>query len=178
MVIALSRGSPALQQSVQEMKAYTDAKLKEALTLQVNRKRDFLDELARFIDTLEETTADSEDDEDDEPDEEEDTVEARTGRAAAMIAYQRSLRVFARARAKGNSLKRGRRSSRIVEWLGDRGLTTADLAAVGRSLVQQSRVRKLLIPARSFIGGVPRRYRSFRRQRQVTPVGIGRSAGT
>ena len=165
-VVELSRSTHGLQQSLQEMRAYTDGKVKEALTLQVNRNRSFLDELARFIDTLQDTSTDTDEDDEDETDDEEETVEQKTGRAAAMQAYQRSLRALARSRATGNSLKKGRRSSRIVEWLGDRGMATAELAAVGRSLVQQSRVRKLLNPARSFITEVPRRYRSFRRQRQ------------
>lgn len=165
VVIALSRRTRALQERVAEMKAHTDGKLKEALTQQVNRNRAFLDELARFIDTLQDTSADIEEEEE-ETEDEEDTVEVKTGRAAAAQAYQRSLRALARARAMGKSLKKGRRSSNIVEWLGDRGLTAQNLAAVGRSLVQQSRVRRLLNPVRSFISDVPRRYRSFRRQRQ------------
>ena len=165
-VVELSRSTRGLHQSLQEMRAYTDGKVKEALTLQVNRNRSFLDELAHFIDTLQDASTDTDEDDEDEPDDEEEAVEQKTGRAAAMQAYQRSLRALARSRATGNSLKKGRRSSRIVEWLGDRGMATAELTAVGRSLVQQSRVRKLLTPARSFITEVPRRYRSFRRQRQ------------
>lgn len=167
VVVALSRGTRTLQDRIAEMRVYTDKRLKEALTLQVNRNRAFLDELARFIDTLQDTSVDTDEEDEDETEDEEDAVEQKTGRAAAMQAYQRSLRSLARARATGNSLKKGRRSSRIVEWLGDRGLAQQDLAAVGRSLVQQSRLRKLLTPARSFINDIPRRYRSFRRQRQA-----------
>ena len=167
VVVALSRSTRALQERITEMKAVTDAKIRGALTLQVNRNRAFLDELARFIDTLLDTSTDADEDDEDDGEEQEEAVEHKTGRASAVQAYQRSLRALARARAMGRSLQKGRRSSQIVEWLGERGLAAPDLAAVGRSLVQQSRLRKLLNPARSFINDVPRRYRTFRRQRQA-----------
>jgi hypothetical protein len=167
VVVELSRGSRVLQERIAEMKAVTDRKVKDALTLQVNRNRAFLDELARFIDTLQDAAADADEDDDDESDDDEDAVEVKTARAVAMQAYQNSLRALARSRATGNSLKKGRRSSRIVEWLGERGLPASDLAAVGRSLVQQSLIRRLTNPARSFINDIPRRYRSFRRLRQA-----------
>lgn len=167
VVVELSRGSKLLQQRIAEMKAITDRRVRDALTMQVNRNREFLDELARFIDTLHDAVSDAEEDDEDESDEDEAPLEVKTGRAAAMQAYQSSLRALARARATGSSLKRGRRSSQIVEWLGDRGLSASDLAAVGRSLVQQSLIRRLTNPARSFINDIPRRYRSFRRQAQA-----------
>ena len=168
VVVALSRESRAIQARIAEMKAYTDGKVKDALTLQVNRNRAFLDELARFMDTLQDATdGDEEDGDDPESEDDEDVVELKTGRAAAMQAYQRCVRAVARAQARKRSLKKTGRNSRIAEWLGDRGLPAKDLAEVGRSLVQQSRARRLVNPATSFIQGVPRRYRSFRRTRQA-----------
>jgi DNA polymerase III delta prime subunit len=168
VVVALSRESRSIQAQVAERKAYTDAKVKDALTLQVNRNRSFLDELANFMDTLQ-TAADADDEDGDDPEaeDEDETVELKTGRAAAMQAYQRCVRAVARAQARKRSLKKAGRNSRIAEWLGDRGLPAKDLADVGRSLLQQSRARRLVNPATSFIQGVPRRYRSFRRVRQA-----------
>jgi DNA polymerase III delta prime subunit len=168
VVVALSRESRALLSSIAEMREFTDGKLKEALNLQVRRNKAFLVDLARFIDTLQDP-ADIEEDEDEDDAEAEDDDEGigtKTGLAAAVLVYQRVLRSFARARAIGKSLSKSRRTSRIVEWLGDRGLPTQDLAAVGRSLVQQSRARRLVYPARSFINQTPQRYRTFRRMRQ------------
>ena len=168
VVVALSRESRTIQARIAEMKAYTDGKVKDALTLQVNRNRAFLDELARFMDTLQDATeADDEEGDDPESEDDEDIVELKTGRAAAMQAYQRCVRAVARAQARKRSLKKTGRNSRIAEWLGDRGLAAKDLAEVGRSLLQQSRARRLVNPATSFIQGVPRRYRSFRRTRQA-----------
>lgn len=170
VVVTLSAASRALLDRIAEMRAFTDGKLKEALTFQLRRNRSFIEELARFIDTLADTAAEADDEDEDEveEDEEDEAVELDAGRIKATVqAYERSLRSYARTRAKGNSLKKGRRASRIVEWLGERGLAPADLAAVGRSLVQQSLARKLVNPARSFVNQVPHRYRSFRRLRQA-----------
>lgn len=179
VVVTLSAASRALLDRIAEMRAFTDGKLKEALTLQLRRSRAFIEELARFVDTLADaaTDTDDEDDEDADEEEEDDVVELDAGRIKATVqAYERSLRSYARTRAKGKSLKKGRRASRIVEWLGERGLAPAELAAVGRSLVQQSLARKLVNPARSFVNQMPHRYRSFRRVRQAeaswyTPAG-------
>jgi DNA polymerase III delta prime subunit len=168
VVVVLSRESRKIQARIAEMKAYTDSKVKDALTLQVNRNRAFLDELAGFMDTVQDATdTDDEDGDDSEGDEEEEVVDLKTGRAAAMQAYQRCVRAVARAQARKRSLRKSARNGRIAEWLGDRGLPPKDLAAVGRSLVQQSRARRLVNPATSFIQGIPRRYRSFRRMRQA-----------
>jgi hypothetical protein len=165
-VVALTQAGRALPARITEMRALTDDILKKALTLQANRNRNFLDELAQFIDSLQDRSGDIEEDEDDTDDEDSVPELKTTPRGVAMQAYLRSLRSLARARANGNSLKKGSRGSRIVDWLGDRGLSSSDLATVGRSLVQQARVRKLLNPARSFINNIPKRYRSFRRERQ------------
>ncbi|MEP6482769.1 MAG: ATP-binding domain-containing protein, partial [Rhodoglobus sp.] len=168
IVIALSRQSRKIQVRISEMKAYTDSKVKDALTLQVNRNRSFLDELARFMDTLQDAAdADDEDSDDSDGEDDEDLVELKTGRGAAMQGYQRCVRAKARAAARKRALKKGSRNSRIADWLDDRGLPPKDLAGVGRSLVQQSRARRLVNPATSYIQGVPRRYRSFRRSRHA-----------
>lgn len=167
-VVELTRQSGAIQARIADMKAFTDGKVRDALTLQVNRSRAFLDELARFMDTLKDTTdADDEDADDPDGDDEEDPVEVKIDRAAAMRAYQRCVRTLARAHARKRSVRKTSRSGRIAEWLGDRGLQAKDLADVGRSLVLQARARRLVNPANSFIQGVARRYRSFRRARQA-----------
>jgi DNA polymerase III delta prime subunit len=167
-VVTLSRESRVIQARISDMKAFTDRKVKEALTLQANRNRSFLDELAQFIDTLQDATdSDIDDGEDQDAEEDEDAVEAKTGRAAAMAAYLRCARTQARAQARKRAIKKTSRSGRIAEWLGDRGLPSEDLADVGASLVLQSRARRLVNPATSFIQGIPRRYRGFRRVRQA-----------
>lgn len=170
VVVTLSAASRALLDRIAEMRAFTDGKLKEALTLQLRRNRAFVEELARFIDTLADAAGDTDDEDDDDAEEDDydDVVELDAGRVKATVqAYERSLRSYARTRAKSKSLKKGRRASRIVDWLGERGLAPAELAAVGRSLVQQSLARKLVNPARSFVNQLPHRYRSFRRARQA-----------
>lgn len=165
-LVELTRQSETIQVRIAEMKVFTDGKVRDALSLQVNRNRAFLDELARFMDALQDATDPDDDSDDPDGEDEDDAVEVKIDRAAAMRAYQRCVRTLARAQARKRSVRKTSRSGRIAEWLGDRGLPTKDLADVGRSLVLQARARRLVNPANSFIQGVPRRYRSFRRERQ------------
>lgn len=167
VIVGLSRESRSIQARITEMKVFTDRKVREALTLQVNKNKAFLDELATFIDTFRDS-GDSEDDEDDDIEiDEGEVVTPKTGRALAMQAYERCVRAQARANARKRTLRRGSRNFRISDWVGDRGLPVGDLAEVGSSLVRQSRARRLTNPATSFINGVARRYRTFRRTRQT-----------
>ncbi|ADU38098.1 ATP-binding domain-containing protein [Variovorax paradoxus] len=167
VIDGLSRESRLIQARISEMKLFTDRKVKEALTLQVNINREFLDELAKFIDTLRDTSDGDEDEDDDSESDDEEVAGGRAGRAMAMQAYQRCVRAQARAHARKRSMGKNSRNARIAEWLGDRGLLVRDLAEVGSSLVRQSQARRLTNPAASFINGIARRYRLFRRTRQT-----------
>ena len=168
IVVALSRESRAIQARISDMKAFTDRKVKEALTLQANRNRSFLDELARFMDTLQDPTdSDAEAGEDPDAEDDDDAGEVKTGRSAAMAAYLSCARAQARAHIRKRPVSKASRNGKIAEWLGDRSLPVKDLAGVGTSLVQQSRARRLVNPATSFIQGAARRYRDFRRMRQA-----------
>lgn len=167
VLVELTRQSGSVQARISDMKSFTDRKVIDALTLQVNRNRAFLDELARFIDTLKDATDADEDDVDDpDADDEEEVVDLKIDRAAAVRAYQRCVRTIARAQARKRTVRKSSRSGRIAEWLGERGLSAKDSTEVGRSLVLQSKARRLVNPANSFILGIPKRYRSFRRVRQ------------
>lgn len=167
VVVTLTRASVDLTARIADMKKFTDSKVRDALTLQVNKRNTFLDEFAKFLDTLQEAaTVDIEEPDDQDGDEDEEPSEVTTGLAAAMATYQRHVRAQARAHAKKRSQSKGSRNAKIAEWLGDRGLPTKDMIAVGQSLVVQGDIRKLINPAKRYVQGIPRRYRSFRRVRQ------------
>lgn len=164
---ALAAELPKVQALVSKLKEASDAKIKGALNLQLNRNRGFLDELARFLDGLQQTQVTDTDEADDlDTDEEEETATPRTGRAAALNAYMQAVRVQARSVAAKRSLSKTSRTGKIVEWLGDRTLTEADRAEVGASLLVQTSARRFTNPVKRYVDGIPKRYRAFRRQRQ------------
>lgn len=156
-----------VQALVSGLKEDSDAKIKAALNLQLNRNRVFLDELARVIDSLQQAQAnDAEDQDDPDADEEEDATAPRIGRAAALNAYMQAVRAQARAAASKRTVSKASRNGKIIEWLGDRGLTEADRAEVGASLLVQASARRFVNPVKRYLDSVPKRYRAFRRDRQ------------
>jgi len=155
-----------VQALVSSMKEGSDAKIKAALNLQLNRNRAFLDELAHVIDSLQQAPNDADDQDDPDADEEEDATGPRTGRAAALNAYMQAVRAQARAAASKRTVSKASRNGKIIEWLGDRGLTEADRAEVGASLLVQASARRFVNPVKRYLDGIPKRYRAFRRERQ------------
>ncbi len=171
-VLAFTFGSlaaelPKVQALVTSLKEASDNKIRAALNLQLNRNRAFLDELARFIDGLQQAQTPDTDEQDDlDADEEEDATALRTGRAAAVNAYMRAMRAEARAAASKRTVSKPSRNGKIIEWLADRGLTEADRAEVGASLLVQTNARRFVNPVKRYLDGIPKRYRAFRRERQ------------
>ena len=162
--IAFGAVAEQVEALASDRKAGTDVQIRKALNLQVNRNRNFLDELARFVAGLSSSDHDLDDQEEEE--DEEDPRPPAAGRQAAEAAYTRAARAHSRAEATRRSLGRNSRSARIVEWLGDRSLTKEERQAVGESLLIQTNVRRFLNPLRHYIDDIPARYRRFRRLRQ------------
>jgi hypothetical protein len=170
-LIGLTREAQAIRERVAELKQGTDGRIKETLIGQLNRDRSFLAELAAFMDSLQEPTESDTDDLDDgeevddaEADEDSARPEQQTAQAAAAQAYMRALRAQARAQVRHRSMRRGSRIARILEWIGDRGLTGAASLQIGASLVMQSNARRLAQPVVRYLFGMPLRYREYRRQ--------------
>lgn len=164
---SLAAELPKVQALVASLKETSDGKIKAALNLQLNRNRAFLDELARFIDGLQQAqTTDADEQDDLDADEEEDSTAPRTGRAAALNAYMQAVRAQARAAASKRAVSKSSRNGKIIEWLAERGLTEADRAEVGASLLVQTNARRFVNPVKRYLDGIPKRYRAFRRERQ------------
>lgn len=158
---------PKVQALVASLKEASDGKIKAALNLQLNRNRAFLDELAHFIDGLQQAQATEVDEQDDlDADDEEDGTAQRTGRAAALNTYMQAVRAQARAAASKRAVSKSSRNGRIIEWLADRGLTEADRTEVGASLLVQTNARRFVNPVKRYLDSMPKRYRAFRRERQ------------
>lgn len=158
---------PKVQALVTSLKESSDNKIKAALNLQLNRNRAFLDELARFIDGLQQAQTPDTDEQDDlDADDDEDATAPRTGRAAALNAYMQAVRAQARAAASKRAVSKSSRNGKIIEWLADCGLAEADRAEVGASLLVQTNARRFVNPVKRYLDGIPKRYRAFRRECQ------------
>lgn len=148
---------------VEKMEKATDGKIRGGLNLQVNRNRQFLDDMATFIESLVEL-GDDPDDQDTE--DEEEINQPRVGRAGAVTRYMRTVRAQARARARKRRIPKSSPTGRMIEWLNDRSLAEQDLQDVGESLVIQSALRVFVNPGKRYVDRIPARYRRFRRVRQ------------
>lgn len=161
---ALAALTATIKEIADARKKDTDKKFQEALNIQVNKNRAFLDELATFMEGL--SDADDEADDQDADDEEEiDTP--RVGRRAAMARYMGVSRSYARARAQGKQVSKTSSTGRIVEWLGDRIIAEDVAKEIGKSLIIQSALRRFVNPVRGYIDKIPARYRRFRRTKQA-----------
>ncbi|HGS4547271.1 TPA: ATP-binding domain-containing protein [Vibrio cholerae] len=163
LVSAIAGELNELQQLIANSKEETDKRIKAALNRQLNSDRRFLDELANYLDTLQVVTSDEAeelDEDDDEPD------APKIGRAAALSAYMQAARAQARSVANKRSISKTSRTGKIIEWLGERGLPEAERFGVGVSLLMQTQARRFANPVKRFLDGIPKRYRSFRREHQ------------
>ena len=145
------------------MKKDTDDKIRRALNIQVNKDKQFLDDMATFIEGLSELNDESDDQ---DADDEEDANQPRTRRTAAVACYMRAVRAHAIARARKRSVTKKSRNGRLIEWLGERSLSERHLRDIGENLVVQSALRSFTNPVRRYIDRIPGRYRRFRRIRQ------------
>ncbi len=155
-----------IQTLVVDLKEVTDKKIHGALNLQLNRNKAFIDELAKFIDGLQQAPESETDDLDDPDGDEEEANIPRTGRGAAASAYMRAVRAQARAHASKRSIGKNTRNGKVIEWLGERSSSEADRAEIGASLLIQASARRFVNPVKRYFNGIPRRYRAFRRLRQ------------
>jgi hypothetical protein len=77
-----------------------------------------------------------------------------------------AVRAQARSAASKRSISKTSRNGKIIEWLGERGLTESDRAEVGASLLVQASARRFVNPVKRYLDALPKRYRAFRRERQ------------
>ncbi len=166
---SINAESIRIQDVIAELKSATDKKVRESITLQLNRNKLFLNELGVFIDGLQDASnadTDIEDADDLDNDEDEELNQSKTPMAKALATYNQVVRSQARSVAKKRSIGKNTRTGRIIEWIGERTLSETDRSFVGASLLIQARARRFINPVKKYIGGLPKRYRAFRRARQ------------
>lgn len=167
MFISLIKEVTEIQRLIASLKEITEKKVREALNLQLNRNKSFIDELVTFIDSLE-LVPEVETEELDDPDgDEEDVVPQKTPKVIAVNAYIKAVKANARATASKKSLGKYSRNGKIIEWLDGRGLKESDRLDVGVSLLLQAKANRFTNPVKRYMDGIPKRYRAFRRIRHT-----------
>lgn len=168
LFVSLQPQSGAIQALATDLKALVDKAIDAALNLALNCNPYFIEELGKFIDQLQVSMdVDSESDDDADSDaEDEDAALPKTGRGPAIKAFRLALKAQARADAAKRTLSKASRNAKVIDWLGDRTLSTADRAIVGPRLLLLAAARRFVNPVKRYQDGIAKRYRSFRREKQ------------
>lgn len=162
-LVALHDIRKEIQAQRSKMKEATDEHIKRSLVPRVNDDQQFLDNLATFLDSLEEVN--NEDSEDSEQEEDDESPQS-TRLADARTAYFRAARSQARSATTKRRIGKATRMGRLIEWLNGQLLAEDSLIEIGQSLVVQSYLQRFTNPVQRFVNGIPSRYRRFRRVRQ------------
>ena len=166
---ALATESASASKLLSDAKEQSDGRINRLLNAQLNNNAAFLDDLAGQLDLAEQHSAGDETDDEDEEDEDnvpgadDGSAPPPTSRETSINAYRRVVRAQARATASARPLRAESKSARLANWLGQRTLPESERIDVGRNLLAQRYARRFANPVRSYITGVPRRYRAFRR---------------
>ncbi|MBW0281489.1 ATP-binding domain-containing protein [Shewanella xiamenensis] len=165
MLSMLVQEIPKIQNIVSQLKEVSDKKIKGSLNRQLNSDKSFITNLGVLVDSLQQQANAGEFDED--PDEEEEEVlTQKTPIEKIVAAYNAAVSAHAKATASKRALSKNSRNGKIIEWLGERGLMQAESVEVGASLLIQTSARRFVNPVKRYLDGIPKRYRSFRRESQ------------
>lgn len=161
-----------VQALVKQLTKEIDMVVRGALTRQVNLNYGFLDEMvdvvAKIANSIETSGDDwtKQDEEDEEDEQQEGEVISKIGRREALEAFNRASLAQARARVSRRAMRKGSADERLLEWIGNRGLSMEEQTQVGQSALLRTSLRQFLNPVRSYINGLSARYRRYRRERQ------------
>ncbi len=166
---SLAAELPTVQSFVAKIKEETDQKLKASLLLQIQNNRNFITDFATFLDSLQLSEIE-EADEADLEDEDEVSQPAKIGPQVAANMYLDALRKLSRSIATKRPINKNGRMGKILEWLNERVPASNELKEIGSKLVLQTEARRFVSPVKRYIDSMPKRYRSFRRERQTEGV--------
>ncbi|MBK1641439.1 hypothetical protein CKO12_06035 [Chromatium okenii] len=149
-----------VQKHLEQIKGNIEKRIEDAVKHQRSKNRNFLEELAEFISHLSQNEIEDQDDFEDQDDEAQQPL---TTRKQALDVYKSAVKAQARAVVNESSLRKDTRNAKVIQWLGNRGLSKEDYKVIGNSLVMQSSARRFVKP---ILADIPKKYRVFRRQRQ------------
>lgn len=154
-----------ITQAIEEIKVGTDKELRGYLALQVNKNKQFIEELKGVINDWKSAKLhDSENEEFDEDDEDEVIT---TANQQAFSDYKKAIRALGKAKFSKRSLPKGSLSTAIIDWLGERLPNQGDLIELGSSTVIMTELRKFKNAEVRYLKGISRSYRLFRKSEEV-----------
>lgn len=148
-----------------QLRQKSDETLRAELNRQLNKNREFLNELFEIVNDQRGSETEEEQDELEAADEDE-SPRSKTDVAVAMNAYMASVRALARSLISQNRPRKSSLAGRVISWLGSRILDEYDLRELGGNLILQAHLRAFLNPVKRYLDGIPARYRAFRRIRR------------
>ena len=144
------------------LKTESDQMIRKELVRTFNANREFLSELASFLDQLQEEDDTESDDEFDDDIAEEVASQATTLQRAEQV-YTRTIRTLARFKFLKRSVRKGSKARIVKDWLGDRVPDDDVLLKVGKNIALQNGLRRFVTASRRYVSEVPASYKEFRR---------------
>ncbi|MCY9874714.1 ATP-dependent helicase [Vibrio barjaei] len=133
------------------------------LKAQYKKNRQFLAELAEFLNSLEDTDENDEDETfDDEHTEQPAPIKYTT--ASAAKEYQKAIKAISRQTYLKRSVAKKSKAHAIKQWLEERIPSKGQLIDIGRSVTEMNALRRFISAHRRFIVDVPTSYKTFRRE--------------
>jgi hypothetical protein len=149
-----------VQKHLEQIKVDIEKRIEDAVKHQRTKNRNFLEELAEFISGLSHNDIEDQEDFEEEDDE---AQQPTTTRKQALDIYKKAVKAQAKAVINERFLGKDTLNAKVIQWLGNRGLSKEDYKVIGNSLIMQSSARRFIKP---ILKDIPKKYRVFRRQRQ------------
>ncbi|HMT94258.1 ATP-binding domain-containing protein [uncultured Thiothrix sp.] len=147
------------------LKSVSDKNIRTGLVTSFKKNKEFLRELAVFLDDLkaDEETEDGDEDFDDENTESTPSV-TTTSAQKAEKAYNQAIRSLARYKFLKRSIPKGSHLTKMQNWLATNLPSDEMLITIGENIATQNGLRRFVNPSRRYISDIPASYREFRKQ--------------
>lgn len=127
----------------------------------LNRDKEFLTKLNRFIKTLKKDTETIE-----EQDIETEESDDKLSKSELTKGYNSAIRAYARAKSNGKALNPKSNNAKIIEWLDNRIIDENKIINLGKKLTTLTHFRKFLNPMKLYVNKIPSQYRKFRAKKE------------
>lgn len=156
-----------IKKTVKELVESSDNQLKATASVQYKINKNFLFDLAKFIDNL--SLKEEDDDEDtifdgeDESDIEVTGSSSQTTTKQAFDVYKKVIRALARSKYQKSRLSKNGYTQNVIDWLGDRLPTDQELLDIGQKAAIHNSLNRFVNTYRRYIRDIPNSYKAFRK---------------
>ena len=144
--------------------------IKKTLNFLLNSNREFLSELAGFLDSLAMDDEAEDDEEMDESfdDDEQSVDEVKTPLSLAITTYNHFVRAYARVRVQKRRFGPSSKNQKILEWMGERTPSDEKLIPIGKNILLQNALRRFVNPSKRYVIDVAKHYKRYRKEQFVS----------